>query len=97
MMIDKVYIVTRERTYRCSTELSELLKNRAELSRSAGQIMRDLKDKPDHLIYYYDKRDDNDNITEAWMYYDLVPLTDEQYYDRTANINGYVGAYHAMR
>ena len=79
----------------CDTVLltgKEVVERRNALRKDAVKFLEE--NNIDHIIYYADKRDENDNITEATFYYNMVGLDDKTFFERTKNYKGYIGAVH---
>lgn len=78
--------------HREQMSVKDIVKLRNELRGQAFLFLSSHDD--DHVVYYYDVRDEEDNIKEAHFYYMMPGLSDEQFYERTKNITGFIGAVH---
>lgn len=70
----------------------EVVERRNALRKDAIKFLKETN--ADHIIYYADERDENDNITKATFYYNMIGLDDKTFFERTQHFKGYVGAVH---
>ena len=95
-LIPCIYVLAggqRKREHLTARDIAIL---RGKLREDAFKFLKEHEDDPkcQHIVYYYDERNENGSIQEARFYFDMIPFTDEQFHESTASIKGYVGAVH---
>ena len=83
----------------CSTVLlsmREIVAERNQLREAAFRYLKEHADDPKcrHIVYYRDRRNDEDEVWQVHFYYAMRPWTDEEFYRETENLDGFVGAVH---
>lgn len=75
--------------------VKDIVIERQKLRSEAAATLRQIKDSNiRHIVYYRDERSDNGQLNKAYFYYDLIGLTDDQFYGKWDRIKGLVGAVH---
>lgn len=74
----------------------ELSQRKESLRQDAMKFLNETRpeDNIDHIIYYHDERDVDNNITLAWLYYNMVGLSHETFIQRTKDLSGEIGEVH---
>lgn len=74
----------------------EIVQERNRLRGIAFQYLKEHADDPNckHIIYYRDRRNEVDDIWQVHFYYAMRPYTDEEFYQLTEDLDGFIGAVH---
>lgn len=73
----------------------DIVAERQKLRNEAEAVLREIKDESiRHIVYYRDVRSEEGTLKKAYFYYDLIGLTDAQFYDKWDKIRGVVRAVH---
>lgn len=73
----------------------DIVEERQKLRNEATIVLRGIKDESiRHIVYYRDERSEAGALKKAYFYYDLIGLTDAQFYDKWDKVRGVVGAVH---
>lgn len=73
----------------------DIVEERQKLCNKATDILHGVEDENiRHIVYYRDERSKSGDLKKAYFYYDLIGLTDAQFYDKWDKIRGVVGAVH---
>lgn len=77
--------------------IEELHKKKIELSKYASQFLKE--GDYDHLLYYRDERNQEDEIEVAYLYYNMLGFTEEEFWEKVVPFNsrGYIGAIHKIK
>lgn len=76
--------------------LKEILEIKKEYRKAALTIMKKLK--ADHVVYYRDERDSNDNIIMTHFYTNVEAMDDEKFHSAIRDyIYGIIEAVHAKK
>lgn len=73
----------------------DIVDERQKLHNKATAIFHGIKDENiRHIVYYRDERSESGDLKKAYFNYDLIGLTDAQFYDKWDKVRGVVGAVH---
>lgn len=70
-----------------------VVEERNRLCRKAEQMHKEIPDAQ-HIVYYWDERDDEGQIINAHLYYTPIVLNEQQFDERTRRVNGLIGSVH---
>lgn len=91
-------LVTISRNFGFTRQEMSLKDIKAFKSEAHKQAFEDLKRLPKsikHILYYRDDRNpDTGEMSNVWLYVDMLPFTDDDFYKAIKSIKGYVGACH---
>lgn len=78
----------------CDLTLRQITLERDRLRGEAYKLMREHPEYQ-HVLYYRDRRNDDDKIFQAHFYTQPVPCTDDELFEYTSNEEfGLIGAVH---
>ena len=84
--------------YSVHLTLKELVAERTRLRGEAFKIIKEHADDPNfqHLMYYRDVRNEEDEIERAYLYSSMIPFTDEMLYKAVDGLTqkGFYGVVH---
>lgn len=88
-------IIKRENNF-CETvymSVRELVSLKKLLHENAIEFLKQ-NSEIEHIIYYADERNNDGEITLARLYYCMLDMDEETFFNRTKNYAGYIGAVH---
>ena len=76
--------------------MREIVQERNNLREAAFRYLNQHADDPEckHIIYYRDRRNEEDEVWQVHFYYAMRPWNDDVFYKETENLDGFVGAVH---
>lgn len=73
----------------------DIVEERQNLRNKAVDVLHGIEDENiRHIVYYRDERSESGDLKKAYFYYDLIGLTDAQFYEKWDKVRGPVGAVH---
>ena len=73
----------------------DIVEERQKLRNEAATVLHGIEDENiRHIVYYRDERSESGDLKKAYFYYDLIGLTDAQFYEKWDKVRGIVGAVH---